>query len=275
MNNDLEKELTKYGFSPKESKIYIGLLKLGKVRVSELAREIKLPRTSLYLPLEELEKHGFINKIRIGNRSFWEANSPKSILRHMKENTSGLQMLLPNLENLAFSNKKTDGSELLFYKSKKGLELANSMIFKLKSNERVYSIQGSRTVEFQKQKFSTNEIIEWQTALKKSNVIGEAIVGEDVLDSIKGLDINALNAHLDRKMIAYLLPKQMMDFDAQIMVFRSTVIIMVFEKDLAIVINNKDITQVFINLIKIAESFGRKVDLNAEIGKIIENKNKN
>lgn len=61
--NKIKKGLTIIGLTDLEAKVYLKLLKLKQVKVSELARTTKVSRTQLYPLLNKLVKGGFLRKI--------------------------------------------------------------------------------------------------------------------------------------------------------------------------------------------------------------------
>jgi sugar-specific transcriptional regulator TrmB len=61
--NKLKKGLRLIGLTELEAKIYLKLLKLGEVKVSELAKKTKVTRTQLYPLLEKLVEKGVVEKL--------------------------------------------------------------------------------------------------------------------------------------------------------------------------------------------------------------------
>ena len=60
-----EREIVKgtvVGFTEKEAKVYLTLLRIGKIQIHEIAHHTGIKRTTLYTLIPELQKKGFVKK---------------------------------------------------------------------------------------------------------------------------------------------------------------------------------------------------------------------
>ena len=81
----LEQQLEKLGFSKNETKVYLALFDLGKVRAGDIIEHTGLHRHLVYLALDALAERGTVTKtIRNGVAEF-VANDPKSLLDELEE----------------------------------------------------------------------------------------------------------------------------------------------------------------------------------------------
>lgn len=269
-----EKILEDFGLSPKEIIVYITVLKLEKSNISNLARKAGMPRTTIYPILDNLLKRGLVSIIHVGNHDEWEAIEPKELYQKTKKSLKNLAEALPSLESLRgilIGHKKS--SDILFYKSWDGIKKAYEMVFNLRPTERVYSIEGNLSTEAKSKYFPTKYIIDWQKTIKNKKIIWEGIIGEKTLEIDKDInDVKILESFLGRMVIATVLPDNLMNFDADIISFRDTVIITIVRQDTAIFIHNPEIAKTFKSLFFIIQQGGRKVDLNAFIQNLIDEK---
>lgn len=267
----IEKTLGQFGLTAKEIKVFIALLKMGHVTVSALSRAVGLPRTTLYLLLESLEKREFIHKIRVHNHNEWEAIDPKALYRRTRDNTDDLKDSLPELEKIYGSSVgQSKPSEIIYYRSREGIKKAYEAIFKLNASERAYIIEGSRSTEAKVKVLRKGYILEWQNAFKKRGIILEAIIGERSLKVLDTVDKEVLQSHIGRMVIASILPDVLMNFDADIISFKDTVVIIIVSKDIAVFIHNHEIAEAFKSLFLIAEQVGKKIDLNTYVKNLLK-----
>ncbi len=76
-------KLLEIGFSDKEAKIYLELLKLGAQPASVLARRLNINRSSLYNILKKLEKKGVILAFLNKDMKYFSANDPNCLVAYL------------------------------------------------------------------------------------------------------------------------------------------------------------------------------------------------
>ena len=117
---DIVKSLIPFGLKPKEAKIYLISLKIGPASVYELALKSGLKRPTVYLVVEELLKKGLVKLIRLRGRNYYQALSPKKLLKSWENNLEMLQGLVPALENMVKESKSKPRVE--FYEGIEGIK---------------------------------------------------------------------------------------------------------------------------------------------------------
>lgn len=95
MNN-----LTEFGLSEKQSKIYLSALKLGKASVQQLAREARIERTNVYDAVEALIEKGLMSVVVENKKRYFVAEEPSVLGRMLEERKSKFEAMLPRLELL-------------------------------------------------------------------------------------------------------------------------------------------------------------------------------
>jgi sugar-specific transcriptional regulator TrmB len=90
------------GFTPAEVKVYLAALQLGASKVSDIAQQAGIPRTSVQEIIPKLRKEGLINPITRQNRKFWIAENPDKLVISLKEKQAALQAVLPELHSLRY-----------------------------------------------------------------------------------------------------------------------------------------------------------------------------
>lgn len=102
---DLHQGLRTVGLSDGESKIYIGLLKLGSSTVAKITKEVKIHRTNVYDFLEKLLVKGLVNFVIKGGVKHYKATHPNKLSDYIKEKENIVATLLPDLAKLSEFSK--------------------------------------------------------------------------------------------------------------------------------------------------------------------------
>lgn len=120
MTDTNEVNLNGFGLTPRESAVYLLLLKNGPLAVSELSRMSKLHRSSIYDVLERLSDKGFVGTVRKGKSSIFRATAPKHLLHLIEEQKNSIEeryrqavKMVSTLESLS-SREQTAGNVQLY-----------------------------------------------------------------------------------------------------------------------------------------------------------------
>ena len=125
-NVQLKLTLQNFGFSEKETDVYIGLLELGKGTVTEISRKAGINRTTGYDILNSLTTKGVISVSGKEPKQEYAAEPPESITNYLKKQAEKLtddikksEEIVPDLTLLhAFKNRP----KIRFYEGKEGLQ---------------------------------------------------------------------------------------------------------------------------------------------------------
>ena len=123
----LEENLTKLGFSPSETKIYLHLIKGGGSYPNRISAETKINRTNVYEALYRLVSKGVVSFITKNKVKWFEAKSPDSLLDLIKEKEEELKSTkvklseeVKNLRQIKFDEKPLEAG---IFAGKKGLRV--------------------------------------------------------------------------------------------------------------------------------------------------------
>lgn len=94
----LLKLLSELGLDQREANIYLTLLKLGPIGVTNLSKHVSIVRTSLYDTLEVIIKKGFITSTQTQGKRLFMALPPKSLQEMLRFKQKLLKENLPELE---------------------------------------------------------------------------------------------------------------------------------------------------------------------------------
>src|SRR3989344_1035538 len=88
------------GIKEKAAEVYSAALSLGTAAVKAIADKSSLKRPTVYVYLEELARDGFVQKITIGKKEYYQAASPRLLEMRLEKNLSILKKEMPQLEML-------------------------------------------------------------------------------------------------------------------------------------------------------------------------------
>lgn len=118
MDLEIFKEI---GFTDAETKIYVALLGLGTVPASPIIHKTKLQNSVVHLTLQKLIDKGTVSFVKKGNKRYFTAARPKTILKLIEEKKKKYQNLLPELETLNDTNER---QEAAIFEGFNGLKVA-------------------------------------------------------------------------------------------------------------------------------------------------------
>ena len=132
-----ESILRELGFSEREIKVYIALLKLGASTVGPIAAKTRMQHSKVYQTLEKLIDKGLVNFVLKSKTKHFQAQNPKHILSLIKEKERKFSEILPGLQEMqTFSSEQQIAT---VYEGEKSMNsLFNNIIEKLGKNSYYY-----------------------------------------------------------------------------------------------------------------------------------------
>jgi sugar-specific transcriptional regulator TrmB len=88
------------GHSPQEAAVYLAALELGGSTATDIAAKARLPRTTVNLIINSLNKKGLMNAYIQRKRKIWAAENPERLMITLKEREAALKLVLPELQSL-------------------------------------------------------------------------------------------------------------------------------------------------------------------------------
>lgn len=217
-----------------------------------IASEINIPRTTVEFRLKELKSRGFCESKKEGRERIWNiTNSAKQILLQEQaeaskiENIFGIENIYTLLENAL--NKKGVG--------------------------RIYAIEPSSQVENYHYKNLTTKLaqIKLLQLFKDNEHISETVTGEKVVSIIHKLPTKVLKEMHGRVTIINVVPDKYISFREYIICYLDKTFFIDFQNDKCIIVTDKSFTESIISIIKNLQIFGKRINLNEEIRKILGN----
>jgi|TARA_B100001964_G_C14226764_1_gene598027 sugar-specific transcriptional regulator TrmB len=143
----LEKYLQEIGLSDKEASVYLDLLNSGDSSASEIAKNTKIKRPTIYTVLESLSKKGLVSEATKGTKTNYQAEPPERLevfVERQKslldEKSRVLKDVIPELKSI--QRESGDKPIVRYYEGKEGVISSLEKLFntKDKSEELIYFI---------------------------------------------------------------------------------------------------------------------------------------
>lgn len=120
------KNLTEYGLTEHEAKIYCSTLALEEATVDRIARHADLNRTSSYPIFERLKKLGLVGQGKKNKKTVFKAVRPEKFLNLLEEKKEKITSILPDLKALFDISRGRPG--VSFFEGAEGLKTVLSDI---------------------------------------------------------------------------------------------------------------------------------------------------
>lgn len=96
----IQKVIEQLGFTAKEAKVYLAALHLGEAHISDIAEKVKMPRSSVQVIADKLNKEGLLNFYVMRRYKYWVAANPEHLLTRLKQREEMMREALPTLTAL-------------------------------------------------------------------------------------------------------------------------------------------------------------------------------
>lgn len=108
----LAEALKTMGLSDKEASIYIALLQSGKSSLSDIAKDARIRRTTVYQHVHSLLRRGIISKTLKGKRILYLPEDPKKVLTTFEKGKMSFMEQAPYMEHLYRSARHKPHAQL-------------------------------------------------------------------------------------------------------------------------------------------------------------------
>lgn len=222
-------------------------------KISKIAIQAKLPQSTTAFILRKLENRKLVNRVKYNNHFRWKYRKNLDVVE------KGSEELFQN----TFINVIT-GVKDIMKEFMKILELA--------SGERLYSIQGAGISPIILEKIDSKFISFFHHAIKKQKIIIEGVISQSIFKIFDKMTAGQIYSHLDRLTIVYVLPDELINFPLDVFIFRDHVLLVDYETERLVHIEDSALVMTYKALFNIAETYGKKIDLNLYLNKLLKNK---
>ncbi len=96
----IQRVIEQLGYTRDEAKIYLVALELGESHVSDIAKRIRLPLSSVQVIVNKLHADGIMNFYIRKRYKYWVAENPTRLVMRLHEREESVQAIMPQLEAL-------------------------------------------------------------------------------------------------------------------------------------------------------------------------------
>ena len=249
--------LRKIGFTEKEAKIYMHLIRLGPQPVSTLAEKAEINRTTTYDIITTLTKKGLISSIKKGSVTYFKALDPKNLLNYLErekiEHTKKLEKQQKEIETLlpaliSLENPESTKPKVSFYEGEKGLRQAYEDT--LTSSETILAYANVEEMH----KGLPNFFPEYyQRRAKEKKIHIQAVFPDNKIS----LERHKKDKSENRESL--LIPAKLYDFSPEINVYDDKVLYASWREKMAIIIKSKEIADFHKKMFKLCWAQAKKI----------------
>jgi len=180
MNNVME-IVEYFGFSDKESKVYLAALRLGEATISVLAEESKVKRTTIYDILDNLIKKTALITVKRGKQTIYIPTPPRHLLQLARRSLDRVEDNIDKLESHHYSKFKKPSIYFLYGVS--GFKQIWNMIISKETKEYKIITDGHLFDEYITQKYLLEEIIEKKKKfkIKSKQLITDSALSKNII----------------------------------------------------------------------------------------------
>ncbi len=157
--------LEEFGLSSRETSIYLYLLEHGDTKPYVIARDLQLPRATVYLTLQTLISHGIVSIFKKNNIAFYSPESPSRLVKIVEHKQELIASILPGLKELTKEKQYTPSVKL--YTGKESIKYVFKSLYddlEAKGIKQLYTISHPELQEYFPKYLP--EVLAWKHKLK-------------------------------------------------------------------------------------------------------------
>lgn len=260
-------ELNLLGLTKQELTVYNALELEKSVLITKLADTTALPRTTVSFLLKKLKQRGLIEQIKIKQHKEWQIKSLEEVSQKLQQ----IYFKFNNTKDI-LGNIVSENMEITAFSGRKNLKKAYRNILTAGKNNRVFVIQNNLSAKASLEKIEWNYIANLHKDFRKKGIIMEGLMNDKTFKIFESFSASQIKSHLDRLIVLYIIPDEYLDFELDVIFFADKIYFIDVVDEKIIFVKNRQLVKTFKNLFYLAESFGRKVNLNEYLNNLIKEK---
>ena len=252
--------LKNLGLKEEEAEIYLALLKLGLVKVSELVSEVNLPRTSIYMHLKNLVVKGYAKKSRKNRIEYFSPIEPKVILQEEEQKIKDFSAAVPLLETLSDFPKQK--AKVEYFETVQGITRLYEAMLDYDYKHIPFLIESAITTKANFTKIDESFWVNWESKFLQKKVVTQGIITNDTIPIIVGLPDDIKKAALERPATVRVIDQREFPLAINLyLLYPDLVFIIISQEDLVIRISNKNLYSSLVSFYKALYEQGRPLNL--------------
>lgn len=256
----------------KEEVLILNLINETPLRIAEISKQTKIPRTSLYYMLPRLKNRKFIIEKRVNKKVHYQKNSPQDIINSYKK-------IFETLSNthIGSSTQISKDTEITFYNGNDQVINVLREIAALPFQNRFYAIQPEASIVAAINNNPLESILDFNYKVKKSRLIVEGIIHEkgtySMVQNLSPQDQKILLESFSKRTAdtAKLPEGYLNSTQSEIYLFKNKIALVNWAEEFAVIIQNQDVFDLVFEMFKSTKYMLDKYDQNEKIArKLVE-----
>lgn len=259
---DYIKNLQDMGLKKQEADTYLACLRLGVAKISDLAREVEIPRTSIYVYAKNLLEKGFLKKSKKGKVEYFTPVDPRDIFENTKEKIDSFGAILPQLEKiLDFAGKKP---KIEFYDTKRGLLELYEKTLRLSFKHIPYLIESGEATKSGVEKVGLEYMNKWQKKFLEKGVVTQGMITKDTIPVIQSMPEKTKEIMRKRSATVRVIDEKLFPFSINLYLFYpNNAFIVVPQQNFVLMVEDKNIYNSLLTLYKLLYEQAQPIDIKA------------
>ncbi len=238
--------------------------------IQSISRDTKISRTGTKYSLNRLVDRGLVEESRTGKRTNYRALSADALADKIQ---NAKDVFLLNNENLKGVRVKTSHeNEFIIHVGVREILPAYQRIAATNKNCRIKAIQHHRSWSELIKKISPEQLVQFNKAIVDNKIILDGMLNESAYYSYQKEVLTDPKSNLDAikslegRMADYtMFPDEVFNFDSEIWMFKSNILIINWKEEVAIEISNKNMAGFLNDMFEYVKMSGKKIDHNKYI----------
>lgn len=258
---EYQESLKKLGLKNQEAEIYLACLRLGKAKISELAEEVAIPRTSIYIYVKNLLNKGYLKKAKKDTVEYFSAINPSVIQEEWQRKIDSFGAIVPSLEKmLDIKNKK---SSVEYFDTVEGLHKLYETMLVMKYKQPIFLIESEEALANSLEKLGNNFNHRWQKKFLEKGVVTQGIITEKMLTIFKNIPEKTKKIARQRPATVRVINNQQFTFSINLyLLYPDLSFILVPQENFIVMIKNKNIYQSLVTLFQLLYAQGKSISIN-------------
>lgn len=254
------KQLQDIGLKKQEAEVYLACLKFGIAKVSDLAGEVNIPRTSIYIYIKNLLEKGYLKKSKKQGIEYFVPIEPRHISEEINEKAKTFSNTVPQLEKLLdFAGKKP---KIEYFDTKQGMFRLYEEMLKLDYKHILYLIESGEAIKQNLEKMGWDFWYKWEKKFLEKKVITQGIITKDTIPVILAAPEKVKNIFQQRPATIRIIDEEEFPFSINLyLLYPDLIFIVVPQDNFVLTMESKNIYNSLLTLYKTIFEKGEFFDI--------------
>lgn len=237
---DYIKKLQSIGFKKQEAEVYLACLKLGMAKTSELAKEISIPRTSIYIYAKNLFEKGYLKKTKKAGIEYFIPVEPDYILGDIKDKLENFSSIVPDLGKMMDFPGKKPKSE--YFNTKQGMFNLYESMLKINYKHIPYIIESGEAIRQNIEKMGWDFWYKWEKKFLEKKIVTQGIITKSAVAIIQSAPEKVKNILRQRTSTVKLIDEEEFPFSINLyLLYPNCIFILIPQQNFTLMLESENI----------------------------------